>query len=350
MSSAAPQNPPQAHGPHPGPEHVQHVFQLATGILTVAAFRATLECRIPDKLAAGSKPVSELAREADVNEGALYRCLRAIATTGVFSEVSPRVFANTLASEVLRSDHPSKALDTALWLTNPFHLRSYAEFMHSVKTGETCVEKAVGVPCFDYFPTDPKCSEEFNNAMTSFSTMVVPSVLESYDFTGIGTLCDVAGGHGMLLSGILKKYPAMHGILFDLEHVVAGSHDLLRAAGVADRCETASGDFFQSVPSADAYIMKHIIHDWEESKAITILRNCAKAMRGDGKILLVESILPGGDEPHISKWIDVEMLALPGGQERNEAEYRELLEKAGLQLLRVIPNQSPLSVIEAVKK
>jgi hypothetical protein len=154
----------------------------------------------------------------------------------------------------------------------------------------------------------------------------------------------------MLLSGILKKYPAMHGILFDLEHVVAGSHDLLRAAGVADRCETASGDFFQSVPSADAYIMKHIIHDWEESKAITILRNCAKAMRGDGKILLVESILPGGDEPHISKWIDVEMLALPGGQERNEAEYRELLEKAGLQLLRVIPNQSPLSVIEAVKK
>jgi len=349
MSSASVQH-PQPHGPHPGPEHVQHVFQLATGILTVAAFRATLECRIPDRLANGPKPVSELAREAEVHEGALYRCLRAVATTGVFTEVSPRVFANTLASEVLRSNHPSRALDTALWMTNPFHLRSYAEFMHSVKTGETCVEKAVGVSCFEYFPTDAKCNEEFNNAMTSFSSMVVPSVLETYDFSGIGTLCDVAGGHGMLLTSILKKYPSMHGILFDLEHVVAGAHTLIREAGVTDRCQTASGDFFQAVPSADAYIMKHIIHDWEETKAITILRNCAKAMRGNGKILLVEGILPAGDEPHMGKWIDVEMLALPGGQERNEAEYRELLGKAGLRVVRVVPNQSPVCVIEAVKQ
>ena len=319
------------------------------GVLTVSALHAVLECRIPDKLAAGPKSVAELAREANVHEGALHRCLRALATTGVFTEVSPRVFANSPASEVLRSDHPSHARDTTLWMTNPFHLRSYAEFMHSLKTGETCVEKAVGVPCFEYFPTDKKCNEQFNNAMTAFSGMVVPAVLESYDFSGIGTLCDVAGGHGMMLTSILQKYPAMKGVLFDLEHVIAGSHEIIRSAGVADRCETASGDFFQAVPAADSYLMKHIIHDWEESKAITILRNCAKAMRGNGKILLIECILPAGDEPHMGKWIDIEMLALPGGQERNEAEYRELLQKADLKLVRAIPTQSPFSVIEAVK-
>lgn len=349
MSVAPVHQSEKSQGPHPGPEHVQHIFQLATGILTVAGLRATLVCRIPDKLAHGPRHVSELAREANVHEGALYRCLRAVASTGVFTEVSPHVFANTLSSEVLRSDHPSKALDTALWMTNPFHMRSYAEFMHSVQTGETCVEKAVGLCCFDYFPTDPECNAEFNNAMTSISAMVVPAVLESYDFSGIGSLCDVAGGHAFLLTHILQKYPGMKGILFDLEHVVAGARERIQAAGLSDRCSTASGDFFKEVPQADSYIMKNIIHDWEESKAITILRNCAKAMRGDGKILLLEGILPPGDTPHMGKWIDLEMLALPGGQERNEAEYRELLAKAGLKITRIVPNHSPMSTIEAVK-
>ncbi len=339
----------QLQSPHPGPEPVQHIFQVASGILAVAALRATLLCRVADHVADGPRNVADLARLASVNEDALYRSLRATAMMGIFTEVAPRVFANTPASSVLRSDHPSRALDSALWMTNPLHFRTYAEFDHSLRTGETCVEKATGHAIFDYFPTDHECNCEFNNAMTSISLMVIPAVLEAYDFSGMGTLCDVAGGHGMLLTSILKKHPDLSGILFDLEHVVAGGRERIQAEALSSRCGTASGDFFQAVPAADNYIMKHIIHDWDDQKAATILRNCAKAMRGNGKILLVEAVLSQGNDPHLGKLIDIEMLAMPGGRERSEPEFAELFKEAGLRLNRVIQTQAPLWVLEAVK-
>ncbi|GAC1401753.1 MAG: hypothetical protein NVSMB52_15580 [Chloroflexota bacterium] len=232
--------------------------------------------------------------------------------------------------------------------TNPFHHRAYAEFMHSVETGQTCVEKETGYSCFEYFTTDAETNREFNDAMTSMSAMVVPAVLETYDFSGLGTLCDVAGGHGMLLTAIPKKHEDVRGgILFDLEHVLAGGKERIASMGLGGRCEAASGDFFRAVPEADSYIMKHIIHDWEESKAIAILRNCLNGMRGDGKVLLVESVLPGPNVPNLGKWIDIEMLALPGGKERTEEEYRALLAKAGLRINRIVTNPSPMWVIEA---
>jgi hypothetical protein len=349
MSTAPVQNTTQTLSRHPGPEHVQYIFQIASGVLVSAALHAALKCGIADQLADGPKRVGELARRSNVHEQALWRCLRALAAAGIFTEIDDGVFANSPTSEVLRSDHPMKAVDTALWMTNPFHFRTYAEFLHTLRTGETCVERAVGLPCFDYFPTDPECNTEFNNAMTSITAMVVPAVLQSYDFSGLGTLCDVAGGHGLLLTSILKKHPDLQGIIFDLQHVIEGTRERVTAAGLTDRCQTVSGDFFQSVPEADSYIMKNIIHDWEESKAITILQNCARAMRGDGKILLLEAVLPAGDQPHMGKILDLEMMAIPGGQERNATQYRELLERADLRLQRIVPNDSPLSVIEAVK-
>jgi hypothetical protein len=349
MSTVPVQHSTEVLSKHPGPEHVQYVFQLASGILVSAALHAALKCGIPDQLIDGPKRVSELARNSNVHEQALYRCLRALAAAGIFTEIDDGVFANSPTSEVLRSDHPMKAVDTAIWMTNSFHFRTYAEFLHTVRTGETCVERAVGVPCFDYFPTDQECNSEFNNAMTSITAMVVPAVLASYDFSGMGTLCDIAGGHGLLLTSILKKHPDLSGIIFDLQHVIGETRERVNAAGLADRCQTIGGDFFQSVPDADSYIMKNIIHDWEESKAITILQNCAKAMRGDGKILLVEAVLPAGDKPHMGKILDLEMMAIPGGQERNATQYEQLLAKAGLRLQRIVQNDSPLSVIEAVK-
>ncbi|HVJ05902.1 MAG TPA: methyltransferase [Candidatus Saccharimonadales bacterium] len=349
MATVPAQHTTETPNPHPGPQHVQHVFQIASGILIAAAFHATLRCRIPDQLSQGPKSVVELARTSQVDEHALHRCLRAVAATGIFTEVSPGVFANTPASEVLRSDHPSQALDTALWMSNSFHFRTYSEFMHSVRTGEPCVEKAFGMPVFDYFPTDPECNSEFNNAMTSITAMVVPAVLDTYDFAGLGTLCDVAGGHGRLLTSILQKHTDLRGIILDLDHVIRHTQELIATSGIADRCEAVSGNFFESVPTADSYIMKNIIHDWEESKALTILRNCVRSMRGDGKILLVEAILPEGDQPHMGKVVDIEMLAMPGGQERTANGYRELLAKAGLRVERILPNESPLSLIEAVK-
>jgi hypothetical protein len=205
------------------------------------------------------------------------------------------------------------------------------------------------MPVFEYFPTDKESNDEFNDAMTSFSSLVIPAVLETYDFSGLGTLCDVAGGHGVVLTSILEKHKGLNGILFDLDHVLAGGRDRIQRVGLASRCQAISGDFFKQVPAADSYVMKHIIHDWDDERSILILQNIRKAMRGEGKVILIESVIPAGNEPHLGKWIDLEMLALPGGKERTEQEYRELFARAGFKMTRVVPNNSPMWVIEAVK-
>jgi hypothetical protein len=334
---------------HSTPDTVQHAMQMSLGFMVTAACRAALELNIAEQLAAGPKPVVELAHAGNVDEDALYRTLRALATVGIFTETAPRTFANTPASDVFKADHPSRVRDALVFMTNRMHFRAYGEFMHSVKTGKPAVEKAFGMPVFDYFPTDPESNREFNDAMTSMSAMVVPAVLETYDFSGLGTLCDIAGGHGFVLTSILEKHRDLKGILFDLEHVLVGGRERIQKMGIASRCEAVSGDFFKSVPAADSYVMKHIIHDWEESKALTILRNIHKAMRGNGKVILIESVISGMNQPDLGKWIDLEMLAMPGGKERTEEEYRDLLAKAGFKLTRVVPNKSPLAVIEAVK-
>jgi hypothetical protein len=304
--------------------------------------------QVADKLAAGPRPASDLAAATGVNEDALYRMLRALASVGVFEEVSPRQFANNDASKTLISGTPGSTYDMALWISDPLHLRVYAEAMHSVQTGESAVEKAVGIPVFEYFPRNPELSEIFNNAMTSFSAAVIPAALDAFDFSGIGTLVDVAGGHGHVLTSILQRYPGMRGVLFDLDHVIAGAVPRIRQLGLEDRCATTSGDFFKAVPEGgDAYIMKHIIHDWDDERAITILRNIRKAMKPGGRVILLDSVLAPGNGPDFGKLIDIEMMLLPGGRERTEAEFRSLFERAGFTLTRIVPTQSPLSVIEA---
>jgi len=173
-------------------------------------------------------------------------------------------------------------------------------------------------------------------------------VLAAYDFTGIGTLVDVAGGHGQVLTSILGKYPEMRGVLFYLEHVIAGAGPLLQASGVGDRVRTASGDFFKAVPQGDAYIMKHIIHDWNDPEALTILRNIRTQLEGSprGRVILVDSVIPTDNSPHLGKLVDIEMMLLPGGRERTAAEFKSLFERAGFSQMRVVPTEAPLWVIE----
>jgi len=308
--------------------------------------------RIADQLASGPKTVAELAKASGVNEDRLYRTLRAIATVGIFREEDGRRFANTPASEFLIEGRPGNVRDLVMWTSDPFHMHVYEEMLHSVKTGELAIEKVYGKPAFEVF-ADPAMKEEsevFNNAMTSISQMVMPAVLEAYDFTGIGTLVDVAGGHGFVLSSILQKYSAMRGVLFDMEHVIAGAAPLLKRMGVESRVQAATGDFFKSVPAGgDAYIMKHIIHDWDDDKAGVILSNIHKQLKSGGKVILIEAVIAPGNEPHFAKWIDIEMFMMPGGRERTEAEFAELFRNNGFKLSKVVPTKSPLSAVEAVK-
>lgn len=333
------------------PEPGQHIMQVACGYYASISLWAVVELNVPDSIADAPRPVAELARECGAHEDALYRVLRLLASVGIFTEAAPREFAHTPPSRTLRSDAPNSMRSLAHWISDPMHCRIYAELMHSIRTGQPCAEKVLGAPIFDYFPKDPRESEIFNRAMISISQMVVPAVLEAYDFSGIGTLVDVAGGHGGVLFAILKKYPQMRGVLTDLEHVLAGARVRAREVGVEDRVKLEPCDFFKAVPAGgDAYIMKHIIHDWDDERAVTILRNIHTAIGSKpGKVILLEAVLAPGNEPHFGKFIDLEMLALTSGRERSEAEFRVLFERAGFRMTRVVPNNSPLSVVEAEK-
>ena len=316
--------------------------------MAAAALGAVAELGIADHLAGGPRTAADLAARTGANEDAVYRVLRALAMVGVFTETAPRTFALTPAGDLLRSDAPGSVRDLVVWMCDAFHFRVYAELTQAVRTGEPIGDKVVGMPVFEYLERNPELAARFNNAMTNFSAGVAPAVLQAYDFSGIGVLVDVAGGHGMLLSTILRQYPSMRGILFDAPHVIAGA-TAPDELGVADRCEKVAGDFFKSVPAGgDAYLMKHIIHDWNDERSGVILRNIHAALAGKprGKVILVEAVIKPGNEPDLAKFIDIEMMLLPGGRERTEAEFKALFERNGFKLTRIVPTEAPLWVVE----
>jgi len=328
---------------------VQLLNQAALGYIVSAALNVALELGIADLLGDGPRSTADLAKAAGVREDGLYRVLRALASAGIFEEQGARTFTLNAPAAMLRKG-PASLHDLGLWMTDPFHFRVYAETLHSVQTGRPAAEKVAGMPVFEYFAKEPKLSSVFNNAMTSWSGPTVAAALKAYDFSGIELLVDVAGGHGHVLTSILRQYPAMRGVLFDLDHVIAGAGPLLEASGVADRVETATGDFFDAVPpGADAYIMKNIIHDWDDDRARPILTNIWNAFEGrrDGRVILLEAVIPPGNQPDFGKLIDLEMLLMPGGRERTAEEFASLFESAGFELARIVPTESPLSVIEA---
>jgi O-methyltransferase domain/Dimerisation domain len=334
------------------PDPAMHVFQLATGYVISTALQLAVQVGVADHLAAGPRTARELAAATGTNEDALYRVLRALASVGVFDEVEPRRFALTPAADILRKDAPRSIHDVVLFIADPLHMRIYADAIESLRTGKPASEKTLGKPMFEWFAEHPEYSSTFNNAMTNMSAAIVPAVLEAYDFGDIGLLVDVAGGHGQVLRSILRKYPAMRGILMDLDHVLAGAKPYIEADGVADRCQTVAGDFFRAVPpGGDAYVMKHIIHDWDDERAAQILRSIHTAMGSkQGKVILLEGVLAPGNEPGFGKIMDLEMLLLPGGRERSAEEFRGLFDRAGFDLVRIVPTTSPVCVIEARKR
>jgi hypothetical protein len=335
-----------------GPQPTEQLMQMATGYAVSSALYTVTKLGIADLLKNGAKSTRELAHDCGANEDALYRLLRALASVGVFSESSPRVFELTAVGEPLRADREDSFRDMVLWMSDRFHFETYPEMIHAVKTGETVVEKVYGDSCFDYLAKDKEVGEAFHAAMTMFSKMLTPPVLEAYDFSWLNgkTLVDIGGGHGQLLTAILKKYPEIRGVIFDLEHVRAGAKARIGDTGLDGRCEAAGGDFFADVPAGDAYIMKHILHDWSDEKALTILKNCHRASRGNAKVILVEAVLTPGNEPSFAKWLDLEMLLLPGGRERTEEEFARLFERAGFALTRVVQTKSPVCVLEAERR
>jgi hypothetical protein len=325
------------------------VMDVAMGALMTQALFVAAKLGIADLLINGKKSIAELAHKTATNEPALYRVLRSLASIGIFSEVGEKEFELTPNAEVLRSDSPDSMRNVGIFCGEMWHWQVWGNLVNSVKTGRPSWGFTHGEDVFGFFQKNPQASEIFNNAMTDMSSSIAPVIARAYDFSGIETLADIAGGHGFLLAKILQVNPSMNGILFDFEHVLAGADGILEREGVAKRVEKISGDFFKEVPPADAYIMKHIIHDWDDERSIMILRTIHRAMGKEGKVLLAEFVIPEGNEPHPGKLLDLEMLVSPGGIERTAKEYEKLFADSGFKLTKIYPTESPYSVIEAVK-
>ena len=324
------------------------LLQMITGFWTSQAIYAAAKLGIADLLKDEPKPCEDLAQATGVRPKALYRLLRALASVGVFHEEEDGRFGLTPLASYLQTGVPGSL--RAFTLLQEYQYRPWGEVLHSLQTEETAFKMVFGQELFPYLTEHPAAAAVFNEAMTNMTMQVAAAVVAAYDFTQFGTLVDVGGGSGSLLMTILRANPALRGILFDVPHVVEEAQKKIAGAGLAERCRVEAGDFFQAVPPAgDAYLLKWIIHDWDDAQSVTILRNCHRAMAKNGKLLLVEAVIPRGNASSFPKFMDLTMLVVVGGHERTEAEYRALFEAAGFELTQIIPTSSEMSVIEGVR-
>jgi hypothetical protein len=323
---------------------------MATAYWVSRAVYVAAQLGIADLLKDEPQDAEALAAATGTYAPALGRVLRSLASVGLFRTDAQGRFSLTPLGATLQSDAPGAARSTVLALSGGFFWASWSEVLHSVRTGQTGIQKALGVSEYDYLDNHPEDASHFNAAMIGYHGEEASAIVDAYDFSGSGTVIDVGGGSGNLLATILAANPSVRGVLFERPQVVPEAERNLKAAGVANRCELVAGDFLETVTAGgDVYIVSHCIHNWDEQSCVRILANCRQAMLPHGRLLIVEAVVRAGDAPDPAKLLDLAMLVVPGGEERSEDEYRTLLDRSGLRLTRVIPTRTPSgSIIEAV--
>lgn len=335
---------------HHGPPPPDMMMQLVTGYWVSQAVGVVARLGVADQLAAGPRSSGEIAQAVGADPKALYRVLRMLASIGVFSQPDPQSFALTPLGETLRSDTPGSMRYFAIAETAYGHWAPWGRLFDSVKTGRPMPHDVLGIELWEWYGQNPEEAEFFSAAMGNLSGLAASEVVRVYDCSAARTIVDVGGAHGTMLAAMLQANPAARGILFDLPHVIATAGETVQAQGLAERCELAGGDFFVSVPEgADMHVPKQVLHDWDDADAVQLLTNCHRALTPDGKLLVVEMIVPPDNRPSPAQAMDLNMLVMLGGQERTEEEYRSLLEQAGFRFDQVIPTHSPFSVIEATR-
>lgn len=324
------------------------ISQMIFGFATAKAVHVAAKLNIADLIKAhGPMTCAELAKECDADKDALYRVLRALASVGIFAEDQNGKFALTPIAECLEDDHPDTMKAMAIVTGNVFY-QAYGEFLYSVKTGKPGFAKAVGMSPFEYLGKNPEEGKLFDRMMTEFHGKETEPMVNNYDFSVFKTVVDVGGGNGSVIAAVLNKYPTVSGRLFDLPEVINRSRENIESWGLSKRCQVDEGSFFEAVSKGgDAYILRHIIHDWSDEDSLTILSNCRKAMNPGGKILVAEAVIPKGNDPHPYKWLDLTMLLI-GGKERTKEQFENLFSKAGLKLTRIIPVDGEISLVEGV--
>jgi len=320
---------------------------LINGFQVTQAIHVASTLGIADQLKDGPRSAEELAPLTQSHAGALYRLLRALAAVGVFKEDENRRFALTPMGDCLRTDSATPIGAWAEYAGSPYVWRSWGHLRHSIRTGENAFQSLNGQDIWSYRADRPAEGAVFDRAMTELSRGSAEAVIAAYDFSAFHHVVDVGGGRGLMLAAILAAHPRMQGTLFDQPQVVAGAKAVLEPHGVADRCQIAGGSFFEKVPEGgDAYLMRVVIHDWEDDEASAILKACRRAMRQTAKLILIERIIAPANETPATKFMDLNMLALPGGRERTRGEFSDLLAASGFELTRVVP-AGRLNVIEA---
>jgi hypothetical protein len=334
---------------------VDTLLEAILGYRITQAIHVAAKLRVADMLVDGPQASERLAQEAGAHPETLHRVLRALATAGIFEETSDGRFALTPVSALLRSDIPGSLRGAAVFFGHHWHWEKWGGLAHAVTTGVPPGGVASPASFAEVAARDPESAIIGNEGMTSLSGPVNSAMVAALDLSTIRTLVDVGGGHGAMISAILHANPALRGILFDIPSAIEGARPQIEAAGLAERCQLIGGDFFEKVPAGgDAYIMKWIIHDWDDERSVAILRNCHAAMTDGGRLFLVERVLPAqversprpGQEPAFA---DLNMLVLNGARERTEEQFRALLDAAGFTLIRIISTPPPMahSILEA---
>jgi hypothetical protein len=328
------------------------LYQMSIGHYVSRALHLAAKLGIADLLKDGPCAAEDLAAATQTHAPSLRRVLRLLASVGVFDEVDGGRFALTPVGDALRADVPESSQAMVMLFAGARIQDSWKELEYCVRTGEPAFRKtSPDGDAFTAIAADPEQAAIFDRAMATFAPQTAAAVAAAYDFSAFGTLADVGGGNGALLVGILGANPRLRGLVFDQPHVAERARENVRAAGLADRCEVAGGSFFDSVPGgADAYLLKHVIHDWDDERATRILRNVRAALPAHGKLLLVEGVYParidGSPGSRGAAANDVNMLVCTGGRQRSEAEFRTLYAASGFRLTRVVPTLAPVCVIE----
>ncbi|MEW2625920.1 methyltransferase [Streptomyces sp. NPDC048106] len=319
----------------------------AMGYQFPAALRAAAVVRVADHMGDGDESVERLAKATGTDARNLGRVLRLLATRGVVEEAGEGRFRLTVTGQALRSNAPHSARDAILMLTDATMWRCAGEMNRCLTDGGSAFPTIFGTTFFEYFARDAETAAVFHVGMAAMSDLENQPIAAAYDFPPTGTVVDVGGGHGGLLLEVLRQGPGLHGVLYDQAHVLAGNR-LDDQEDVSGRWSPVEGDFFSSVPSGDIYLIKRILHDWDDEQSATILRNCRQAMAPGGRILVIDAVVPPGDLPHQSKTIDLMMMSSLVGRERTEEDFAQVFKEAGLRLQRIVPTPTVLSVVEAV--
>lgn len=328
---------------------VEQMFTIVSNYWIARAVHAGTALGLPDRLADAPKTAKELAELTGSDPRSLNRLLRALTGIGLFQTDGHGHYTTTELGDTLRTDTPGSLASFIQMELGDAHHSAWGQLLHAVRTGEPGFEKALGTKIWDFFESNPAMSDHLGQAMTGLTTMVANAVIDAHDFSPYRKIIDIGGGEGGFLATILTTHPKTSGVLFDLPHVVANDRARDATANLAGRCERVGGNFFENVPAGgDLYTMKWILHDWDDESSLEILKSCRRAMPKDARLLIIDTVVPDGDDFSPSKIIDLNMMVLSGGQERTVDEFRYLLSAAGFTLTSVWPTRSPSSLIQAV--